>query len=64
MRALIIDGPHEGIHDVSESVGNVLHIATPSSSALRPFTRQRYVRETLHPADVLCGIEARFRWDP
>ncbi len=64
MRTLIVDGPHRGIVQVDPAVGSVLHLADPGSSALRPYTRQRYVRETPHPDDFLIGIEARFRWDP
>jgi hypothetical protein len=60
----IEDGPHAGKQVVPPHDGDILTLADPGTSAMRPATFQRYRLVPSHPDDFVQGFEARYRWEP
>lgn len=64
-RVLIVDGPHQGVVDVPDTVaGDLLVLVDLSEDVTRPATFQMYRRIRSDDGDFVQGITARYRWDP
>lgn len=71
MKALLLGGPNQGVHDISPSIDNVLKLVDPTEPALYKIAdggssysikTNTYYRISLHPYAYTAGIESMFRF--